>query len=152
MEEVEPTHKTTPGQLVLVMALLGIIVINAITTFNTYREMAANTLALHTLKNSEDILKTSLMEHGGINTYLAPTSQKTAGPLTDPAARALLPGFRVPDNTKVTVYFDPKCNSIGCTSEFLQVNHCTGHRLAFWERYGDGSEIELSSLIGPECV
>lgn len=139
-------------ELITVTVVLSILAGMMISTFKAYRGTAAHFVALQTLRDSRVALQAALIEPEDHTTFLGLTTQAIQGPFQNPVANSLLPGFQIPKNTQVSIYFDPECDSVGCTSELLQVNHCIGQRLALWERYGDGSEVMLDSLVSPGCV
>jgi prepilin-type N-terminal cleavage/methylation domain-containing protein len=120
--------------------LIELLVVIAIITLLTYMGFAL--FALH---------KATVNDFDHPPGAVGLVQQGTRGTLNDAAARALLPGFQVPDNVVFRVSYDPSCEDAGCEREFLQVNHCLGKEFVRWVRFGDGVDVLFEHVPGEGC-
>lgn len=138
-------------ELLTAIVIIGVLSGISIRSFSEYRAKATYQVAVSTLSDGRKALEAALIEPDTSYSSVALLSQTSPGPMTNPAAAALLPGLNLPKNLKVRFSYDTTCTSAACGQAFLQANHCAGTEFIRWQRFGDGTEFLTENLAGSGC-
>ena len=138
-------------ELLTVIAIVMVLSSLALTSFQVYRADAAYSVVESTIRNARNAVEASINNVDSPPGAVALTSQNTPGTLSDASARAFLPAFQLPKNTKLEVSYDPACVTAACQSELLEVGHCFSDEYSRWVRFGDGVEVLLEHVSGGGC-
>lgn len=138
-------------ELIVVVAIIGILAKLGITSFTVYRSDAAYANVQRTMRDLQLAASAGTLDIDHLPGAVALTTQNTAGAITNPAASAFLVGFKLPSNMKLQVSYDPACVGNACVSGWAQVNHCSGKQYMQWLLYGDGSYDTIGNIDGAGC-
>ena len=137
-------------EMLVVMALIGILSALGITSFHYYQASAAYASAETTLHNARNAAEAGTSDPDNLPLGVPLTVQKTQGAVAG-IAGDYLPGMMIPKSTSFRVSYDPACIDNTCTAEFIQVNHCSAREYTSWTRRGDGVEVTLRNISGAGC-
>jgi prepilin-type N-terminal cleavage/methylation domain-containing protein len=138
-------------ELLVVIAIITLLTYMGFALFALHKATAAYAAAAQTRRHAQTALEAGVNDFDHPPGAVGLVQQGTRGTLNDAAARALLPGFQVPDNVVFRVSYDPSCEDAGCEREFLQVNHCLGKEFVRWVRFGDGVDVLFEHVPGEGC-
>lgn len=142
-------------ELLTTMAIVGILAGLSVASYGRAKHIASFSLVESTMRNARTASSAGLSNdppllRGGIPlTRIESHEELTASPLL----RAYLSGLVIPNNTVVTVEYEPICQGAGagCIVEAIQVENSSACKYETFARFGDGSEalIELPSPENP---
>jgi prepilin-type N-terminal cleavage/methylation domain-containing protein len=137
-------------ELLTVIAIIGILASLSLTSYVLYKASAAYTVAETGIHDAQTAFEAGTIDPDSLPASFGLVSQATQGELSDNAAKELLPGFRIPRNSKFSVLFDKTCAVNTDTLAYMQMNHCQGDRYITWERFCDGVTVKLA-VSGEGC-
>jgi len=138
-------------ELLLVIAIIGILSSLALTAFQIYKSDAAYSIISSTLHAAQTAFEAGINDIDNPPASVGLTNQLAAGPIQDLSAQALLPGMMLPISINFEVQYDSTCMTAACQSASIQIKHCNGNEYIRWVRFGDGLSLIVDHIAGPGC-
>ncbi len=139
-------------ELLVVIAIIGILARLGISSFTVYKTDAAYANCQRALQDLRNSASLGTLDADNLPAAVPLFSQNSPGPITNASAQSFLTGFKLSNNMKLDVSYDPSCNSNACVSGFAQLKHCSGKKYIQWLLYGDGSYETIPDIDGAGCA
>ncbi|MCI5065804.1 type II secretion system GspH family protein [bacterium] len=130
-------------ELLTVIGIVSVLSSLALTSYYYYKSSAAYAVTEIGIHDAQTAFEAGISDPDNLPASFGVTSQSSQGSIQDASASALLPGYRVPRQSRFQVSFDSTC-AVGTDSMgYMQLNHCLGDRYVTWERFCDGVTVKL---------
>lgn len=142
-------------ELLTTMAIIGILAGLSITSYARAKHIASFSVVESTMRNARTASGAGLSNdpvqlRAGVEETVVESHEEL---LANAQLRVYLTGLVLPNNTTLTVQYDPTCHGqgAGCVVESIQVENTNACKYESFARFGDGSEtlIELPSPDNP---
>lgn len=133
-------------ELLTVIVIIGILAALSLQGFTLYKPFAAFAVAQSGADTAIKSVYAAYAQAGvDAGSFAALNGdQVVPGPITDPAARELLPGFQLGRRQRIAYFHDPTCRDDICgVQTSIDVRHADGTHFVRWTRLGDGIEVSL---------
>ena len=137
-------------ELLTIVGIIGILASLSLSSYVYYKGSAALAVAETGMHDAQTAFEAGIGDPDNLPSSFALLSQTQQGELTNADANDLLPGYRIPRNSKFQVEFDTTCAVSTDPFGYMQLNHCQGDRYVTWERFCDGVIVRLT-VEGSGC-
>lgn len=140
-------------ELLTTVAIIGVLAGLSVSSYGRAKHIASFSLVESTMRNARTASGAGIsndppqLRDGVAETVI----ESQAELLANAQLRIYLTGLVIPNNTTLTVQYDPACDGqgAGCTVESIQVENASACLYESFLRFGDGSET-LVELPAPE--
>lgn len=137
-------------ELLTIIGIIGVLAALSLSSYTYYKSSAAVAVAETGIHDAQTAFEAGIVDPDNLPASFGLVSQSSQGAIQDASAKDLLPGFRVPRQSKFQVSFDKTCAVLEDSMAYMQLNHCQGDQYVTWERFCDGVTIRLT-VEGEGC-
>ena len=137
-------------ELLTIIGIIGVLSSLSISSYVFYKASAAYAVTETGMHDAQTSFEAGIVDPDNLPASFGLVTQTDQGELDDAAAKELLPGYRIPRQSKFQVSFDTTCAVLTDSMGYMQLNHCQGDRYVTWERFCDGVTIRLT-VEGEGC-
>lgn len=140
-------------ELLTTIVIIGILAGLSVTSYARAKHIASFSVVESTMRNARTASSAGLSNdpvqlRSGVQETVVESQEEL---LANAQLKVYLPGLVLPNNTTLTVQYDPACHGqgSGCVVESIQVENANACKYQSFVRFGDGSET-LIDLPSPE--
>lgn len=115
-------------ELLVAIAVLGVLAGLAIKAFDTYKIRAYDAIADGTFSQTRAALEAAKIDSETFPERALTSTNTGPGVPEDEDGELLLPGLVIPRDVRVFVFHEPGCRDGGCVEDVIQVRHCRSNR------------------------